>query len=795
MKGMIVHMGIGKNIKRLDSMEKALGSAKYVEDLIPSNAFVVKILHSTIANGIVKSIDTSDASNLSGVIKIITCFDVPKIPFSTVAHPLSLDPEHQEIEDHLMLTSRIRYYGDDIAAVVAEDEITCKKALRRIKVKYEEYPPLLTCEEAFNTKDIIHDEYLKNNNLASLSYFVKNGELETMNEDEVSTIKDKMLFSYENSEDSFILDDTYKLPMVHHAHIENISSFAYKEGKRIVIVTSTQSPHVIRHIISKAIDYPIGDIRIIKPYVGGGFGNKQEVLYEPLLAYLTSLLGGCCVYLILNREETFINSRVRHAMNIRMITKVSSKEKLSLKRIIKIESNKGSYASHGHAVPGHAVTNAANLYPCDSLLGESYSIHTNLPSSGAMRGYGIPQITFAMESQMDTIASRLNIEPIELRKNLMIKLHDVDPFDKVVKCKSLGLDECIETGKKLIDWDKKREEYKKFTGNCRKGVGMAIFCYKSCVYPYILETASCRIILNQDGSLQIQVGATEIGQGSDTCFAQMAAEVLKISEEKINVISTQDTDITPYDPGSYASRQSYVTGRAVKKASEILKSKIIKHASKMSSIPESDLDLYDENVIINSTKNILYSIGEISSHSLYNKEHSQHLTSEVTITCNDNAFSTGACFVDIDVDIALSKIKINSIVSVHDSGQIINPKLGEAQIHGGVAMAVGYAMSEEMLFHPKTGKPLNNNFLDYKIPTSMDIPEIKTEFVMTNEPSGPFGNKGLGEPPIIPPAPAIRNALYHATGVMVNELPLTPQRLFEHFVKSGLIEKVNLEEV
>lgn len=787
-------MGIGKPINRQDAYEKVTGTAKYVEDMIPAGAYIAKILRSTIANGLVTSLDASDALKLAGVIKIVTCFDVPDIGYSTAGHPYSLDPEHRDIKDKRILNKRIRYYGDEIAVVVARDELTARKALGLIKVTYDEYTPYLSTADACSEgARLIHEEFPENR-MAELSYSVSDGTLgmNVHDRDYLEKIREK--FKSKNTgavgQDETEVMDVFELPAVHASHIENVGSLAYMEGKRITIVSTTQVPHIARHIVSDAIGYPMGDIRVIKPYLGGGFGNKQDIYLEPLAAYLTTVLGGHAVAVILSREETFIGTRTRHAM--RIWADQIYKDGDFAERNLYLDSNQGAYSAHGHAIAANAATNFHHLYPNNNGKTEVYSrsIYTNLPSGAAMRGYGIPQITFVMEAQMDELANKLGCDPIELRKKHMMNLGFVDPFEKI-PCLSNGLEECIERGKEIIGWDQKREEYSKSnTGHLRRGVGMAIFAYKTGVAPITAETAACRIILNQNGSIQVQVGATEIGQGSDTAFSQMASEILRIPTDKIHVISTQDTDVTPFDSGAYASRQSYITGGTVKATAILLKDKILAHAGEMFGISATSLDLDDEKIIETDSKKVICTIEDVSMHSLYKKENSQHITAELTRSTLDNAFSFGACFADVEVDIPIGKIKINRILNVHDSGKLINPKLALAQIHGGVGMGIGYAIGEQLLFDKNTGEPLNNNFLDYKIPTSMDIPDIEGAFVETFEPTGPFGNKALGEPPLIPVAPAIRNAVYHATGVAITSLPMNPEKLINAFIADGLLPKI-----
>lgn len=786
-------MGIGKNLIRVDALSKVKGSTKYTEDLVPSNALVAKILHSTIANGYVKDIDIREALKIEGVMKIVTCFDVPETDFSTAGHPYALDPSHADIKDRRLLNKRVRHYGDDVAVVVAIDSIAAQKAIEAIKVTYEELIPRVNVYENIEIEQPIHETF-PDDVMSRMDFYIESDGIAKFEKHE---LLDELSSKHRIDGN---LPDTHKsmskyeyiLPIVQHAHIENIVCFSYMDGNRIIVVSATQVPHVVRRIVSEALGISIGEVQVIKPYIGGGFGNKQDIIYEPLAAYLSKLMGGKCISIILSREETFINSRTRHGMKITTMLNTKEGSMRMENRAADIVSDQGAYATHGHAIAANAITNYFQLYSGTGLqLGSSTSIFSNLPSAAAMRGYGIPQICFAMESQMDDYAKEYGFDPIEFRLANILNIGAVEPCNDIA-INSNGLVECIEKGKELIDWDNKKKEYEQFnidSKDLKKGIGIAVFAYKTGVYPITVETSSCRIILNQDGSLQVQVGAIEIGQGSDTALAQIASEILSIPEGKINIVSCQDTDITPFDPGAYASRQTYIGGGAVKKAAILLKEKILAKAATKLGIGVKDIDLINENIVNINSGDMLESLRDVVLYSMYSLNNTEHLTAEATYTGLSNAFAYGACFADICVDVPLGKIKIYKIYSIHDSGKIINPQLAKAQVHGGVAMGVGYAIGEEMLFDQTTGKPLNNNFLDYKIPTSMDIPDIEVAFIETYEPSGPFGNKALGEPPIIAPAPAIRNAVLFATGVSINSLPLNPEKLVSAFKKAKLLNE------
>lgn len=762
-------MGIGKSMERVDAYEKVTGGAKYVADLEPQGLLTAKVVHSTIANGVVKRFDLEEARKVPGVVKIVTCFDVPDIQFPTPGHPWSVETAHQDIADRKLLNSRVRIYGDDIAAVVAEDEVAAARAVRLIKVEYEEYKPLLTVEQAMAKEASQLHEEKPGNVIAHTSF--KLGEI---------------LFEEVLKEDGVIyIENTYNTQSVQHCHLELPISFAYMEKDKIVVTSSTQIPHIVRRVIGQALGISWGRVRVIKPYIGGGFGNKQDVLYEPLNAFLCMQVGGRGVKLEISREETLACTRVRHAMELRTKAAVRTDGSL-LARKFEAYSNQGGYASHAHAIVANAANEFKQIYHDElALESDSYTVYTNIATGGAMRGYGIPQGAFAAEAQADDIARAIHMDPLEYRLKNCMRPGYTDPHTKIA-CHTYGLVECIERGRKLSGWNEKRIAYESQEGPVRRGIGMAIFCYKTGVYPISLETAACRMILNQDGSIQLQMGATEIGQGADTVFTQMAAEVTGITEDRVYIVSTQDTDITPFDTGAYASRQTYVSGMAVKKTGLLLKERILEYASYMLKRENKGLDIRENQVVDSETGLTLVSMEEVGVTSFYSLDRSVHITAEATSHCKNNTFATGACFAEVEVDIPLGKIKVLNIVNVHDSGVLINPKLAKAQVHGGMSMGLGYGLSEQLLFD-QYGRALNDNLLDYKLPTSMDTPDLKVDFVELEDPTGPFGNKALGEPPAIPVAPALRNALLHATGVAVNSLPLDPQKLVEHFKAAGLI--------
>lgn len=763
-------MEVGKSITRVDAFDKVTGRTKYTDDLCDAGAYVAKIVHSTIAHGKVLSVDTSEAEKIEGVVKIVTCFDLGQYRnyFPTAGHPWSTDVSHQDVADRLLLTDEVKFYGDDVAAVIAENEVAANQALRAIKVEYEEYPVVTDVLEAMKDgAPQIHKDYpnniLKHTSLSRGNY--------------AEAIKEEGLT---------VVDRWYNTEPVQHCHIENFICYAYAEGKRITIVASTQIPHIARRVVGQALGIPWGDVRVIKPYIGGGFGNKQDILYEPLCAFLSLQVGGHLVKLDCSREETFFANRTRHGIKFHIISHVR-KDGTYAARKIEAFSNQGAYASHGHSIAAKGLGAFPQLYPCDNVEGDAYTVFTNRPVSGAMRGYGIPQAMFAVESHTEDVAKIMGIPPIDFRlKNLMPQGYK-DAFSKNENYYDT-FRQCIEKGKAYMDYDNRVKELSKQTGRVRTGIGMAAFWYNTAVWPISLESSSSRMVLNQDGSVTLQLGETEIGQGADTAFSQMAAEVLGISTDEVHVVSNQDTDITPFGTGSYASRQTYVGGFSISKTAGLLKQKILDYAYILTNMPPAITDIKNSMIIRTTDNRELISLRDLATEALYSLSDSRHITAESTAQIKSNAYSFGCCFAEVEVDIDMCKAKLTKIINVHDCGKLINPALAKAQVEGGMSMGIGYALSEVQLVDKKTGKVLNDNLLDYKLSTCMDHPHLETAFIENPEPTSPFGTKSLGEPPVCPVAPAIRNAIMNATGVGVNELPLRPEKLYEYFDKAGLLK-------
>ncbi len=761
-------MYAGKKVTRVDAYDKVIGRTRYTDDLCDKSAYIARVLHSTIAHGRVVSIDTSEAEKIPGVVKVFTCFDVKeKHYFPTAGHPWSTDPGHQDVADRLVLTEEVRFYGDDIGAVVAEDEVSAAQALRAIKVEYEEYPFVLDVQEAMKEgAPQIHREYPNN--------ILKHTAIRKGNYEEA--IKEPGLTKIEG---------WYDTPTVQHCHIENFICYAEMEGDRITVTASTQIPHIVRRIVGQALGIEWGRVRIIKPYIGGGFGNKQDALYEPLCAWLCMQLGGHLVKLDIPREDTFVSNRVRHAIRSHIISWVRPDGTYAARKL-EAFSDQGAYASHGHSIVAKGAGAFPQLYPCENVEVDAYTVFTNKSVAGAMRGYGIPQAMWAVECHTEDVAVKMGMDPIDFRRKNLMPVGYVDAFSQN-ELYDDTFNQCLDKAMEAIDYRRKFKEYQNQTGDIRRGIGVSVFWYNTAVWPISLETSSCRMVLNQDGSLQVQLGETEIGQGADTAYTQMTADVLGVPLKNVHVVSCQDTDVTPFGTGAYASRQTYTAGYSIRQTALLLKERILKYAHELTRMPEYNLDIVEGNIVRTTDGRILMSLGELSTEALYSLTNSQHLSAESTSQIKSNAYSFGCTIAEAEVDIPMCKVKLIDIVNAHDAGTLINPALAEAQVHGGMSMGIGYGMSERLIFDEKTGRALNNNLLDYKLSTFMDHPRLKAVFVENAEPTSAFGTKALGEPPACSVAPAIRNAVYQATGVGVNEAPVNPHNLFRRFTEEGLL--------
>ena len=766
-------MAIGESSVRKDVVAKVTGKTRFTDDFTMAGMLHAKYVRSPIAHGMVKSIDKSAALAIDGVEAVFTHEDVPGHVFPTAGHPYNLDPDYQDVADRLLLTNHVRYHGDEVAIVVARDHLSAEQGARAVVVQYDELPVCVTSEAALaEGAPSIHE----GGNIIKSTTFEIGGSIS-----EAEKLADT------------IIEDSFSTPIILHCHLENHVAYAYMDDNdHIVIVSSTQIPHICRRIVGQALDMPWSKVRVIKPYIGGGFGNKQDVVLEPMVAFLTTKLNGAPVKIELDREEGLVATRTRHSWSMKARAGITNDGILKFMDL-EVISNTGAYASHGHSIPMAAGTKSCNLYPRSVTRFSATTHYANIPAAGAMRAYGSPQIFFGIEGLLEDAARKLGMDSVEIRiKNSAVQGDIISKTGNFEH--SVAMVECLEKGREMIDWTAKKEKYAQQSGPIRRGLGVASFSYGSGTYPACVEVAGCRLILNQDGTVHMQIGATEIGQGSDTALAQMAAESLGIEYDAVHVVSVQDTDVSPFDTGAYASRQTYVAAPAVHEAALKLKARILDHCQQMTGVAVEELDIFRGKIIRKSDQKPVIDLSELALDTYYHKERGGQLCAESSTKTCTNAPSYGCTFVDLEVDIEMCTVTIKEIINVHDAGTIINPTAAEGQVHGGMAMGIGMTLFEELLIDPVSGWIYNGNLLDYKIPTALDIPELSHAFVEVPDPTSPYGNKSLGEPPTITQGPAIRNAIWDATGVKINEMPMTPKVLFRHFNEAGLFDSEGEEK-
>lgn len=756
---------VGKNTKRVDGISLTKGKPVFADDVRKKDFLYLKILRSPIAHGKIKKIDTSEAMKIDGVKLILTHKDFKPIYYTTAGQGAPEPSPH----DTLVLDNIVRYVGDRVAVAAATSIETAERALDAIHVQYEELPAIFDIDESMGNSTVIHPDkegfnfvFDPMNNIAS-------------NIDEELGDVEKAFASSDH-----IFENTYSTPYVQHAHIEPHVSLSWlDENDRLVIRTATQVPHHVRRIVAEVLEIPIAKIRVIKPRIGGGFGSKQEIIGEELVAAVT-LRTGKPARLEYTREEEFTAARSRHPQ------KITFKIGLNKDHIIQaidmnILQNSGAYGPHSLTVMSVAASKTLALYKSNHVRIAANSVYTNLPPAGAYRGYGAPQGFFALESMMDEIADALSVDPTQFREKNYFNEGDEVPIAKVlgegregfpVILNTSGIRECLQIGKQEINWSTLRSL--KNGKYLKKGVGVATVAQGSGIAG--IDMGSAWIKMNEDGSFNLNIGATDLGTGSDTALAQIAAEVLEVPVKKIIVYSS-DTDLTPFDTGAYASSTTFISGAAVKKAAEEVKEQILEQGKKILDIVEAEI--INESVVDKNGQKISYA--DICMKSFYT-DHQTQIQSTASHVSYDSPPPYNATFADVSVDTETGFVTVNKIVSVTDAGQIINPQMSEGQVEGAIPQSLGMALSEFMIFDKK-GRAINRNFNDYHIYTSIDMPEIVAKFVHTDEPTGPYGAKAVAEIPTNGPAPAVVNAIYNACGVRIRNLPITPEKILRGLEK------------
>ena len=742
---------VGKAYQRRDAYDKVTGKAQYVADLKVPGLLYGKVLHSPCAHALFTKIDTSRAEALEGVVCTVTYEEVPDIPYTSCGHPFPFDTPL----DMKILNRHARYVGDAVAGVVAETREIAERALKLITYEYEELPALFSADEAL--KEGAPEIHEGSGNIAGENFY------------EIGCVDDAF------AKAAYVFEDTFETAVVTHSQIEPHTSLVEPDhaSGRLIVHASTQSPYILRERLAYALGLPLRKIRVIKGCVGGGFGGKQEPVYEIINAFMAQKCGRP-VLLELTREECLSATRTRHKDRFTIRTALDKSYRF-IGRDVYLVANTGAYSGHGHNVAYAQAAHAGHLYPVENIRFKGVSVYTNIPVASAMRGYGAPQWNIAMESHIDNMAVRLGIDPAILReKNIYRPGGLVNmPNMHVASC---ALPEMLEYGKERIGWSsfvRSRED-----DPVKRGIGMACGTYVQGCYPYSVELSGARVTVYEDGLTNVVFGATEIGQGAETVFLQIAAEALGFPFEWMTTPGFVDTDSAPFDPGAYASRQTYVTGQAVKKAALACKKDILDFAAGDRGLDRDAIDIKNGMLIDLTGGEEICPVSEVTWKMYYRFPVAQTIEHEAFHNPDDNALTFTAAFAIVSVDTGTGLVEVEKLITLSDSGTIINPQTAMGQLLGGAVMSYGFGLLEELKIDPETGRVLNDNLLDYKVPTMADYPDVEGKFFESYEPTGAYGNKSLGEPPNIAPASAIRNAVLNATGVMINKTPLSPENVW-----------------
>ena len=748
---------VGKGVIKKDAMALVTGQPVYCDDLAPKDWLIVKLLRSPHAYAKIKSIDTSIAKRIPGIEAIYTYEDVPTSRFTLAGQSY---PEPSPY-DRRILENVVRYVGDEVAIVAGANEDCVERALKAIKVDYEVLEPLLDFEKSIDNTIVIHEEE-DYKCLCEIGNDVKRN-IVSSGESVVGDV-DAVL-----KECDVVLERDYHTKANAQAMMETMRSYCYIDTYgRLNCVSSTQIPFHVRRILSNALEIPKSKINVIKPRIGGGFGAKQTACCEIFTAFVTWKLKKPSK-IVYTREETFAASNSRHEMKMHVrigATKDGTIEAIDLYTL----SNQGAYGEHGPTTIGLAGHKSLPLYNHVKASRFTYDVvYTNTMRAGAYRGYGATQGQFAVESIINELADELNMDPCEIRFKNMTRENEVLSQYYNEELNACALDRCLEKAMEMIDY--KNKPLRRDMGDFVRGLGVSLSMQGSGISG--LDVGSVEIKLQDDGFYTLSIGATDMGTGCDTILAQMVAECMDCDVDQV-VTSSLDTDHAPYDTGSYASSTTYVTGMAVVKACEKLRNSILEAAAGFFNVDKEDIE-FDGKKINTLDHAHEMSLAEFADTCFNGGIAKALIASDSHMSpTSPPPFMVG--IAEVDVDKLTGEIKVHDYVSVVDCGTVINPNLARVQAEGGIVQGIGMALSEDITYSNE-GKMRNRNFLQYKLPTRVDVPSVRVEFESSYEDNGPFGAKSIGEVVINTPTSAIASAIKHATGVQVRTLPITAEKV------------------
>lgn len=748
---------VGKGVIKKDAMALVTGQPVYCDDLAPKDCLIVKLLRSPHAYAKIKSIDTSIAKRIPGIEAVYTYEDVPTSRFTLAGQSY---PEPSPY-DRRILENVVRYVGDEVAIVAGANEDCVDRALKAIKVDYEVLEPLLDFEKSIDNTIVVHEEE-DYKCLCEIGNDVKRN-IVSSGESVVGDV-DAVL-----KECDVVLERDYHTKANAQAMMETMRSYCYIDTYgRLNCVSSTQIPFHVRRILSNALEIPKSKINVIKPRIGGGFGAKQTACCEIFTAFVTWKLKKPSK-IVYTREETFAASNSRHEMKMHVrigATKDGTIEAIDLYTL----SNQGAYGEHGPTTIGLAGHKSLPLYNHVKASRFTYDVvYTNTMRAGAYRGYGATQGQFAVESIINELADELNMDPCEIRFKNMTRENEVLSQYYNEELNACALDRCLEKAMEMIDY--KNKPLRRDMGDFVRGLGVSLSMQGSGISG--LDVGSVEVKLQDDGFYTLSIGATDMGTGCDTILAQMVAECMDCDVDQV-VTSSLDTDHAPYDTGSYASSTTYVTGMAVVKACEKLRNSILEAAAGFFNVDKEDIEFDGKKI------NTLDHVHEMSlaefADTCFNGGIAKALIASDSHMSPTSPPPFMVGIAEVDVDKLTGEIKVHDYVSVVDCGTVINPNLARVQAEGGIVQGIGMALSEDITYSNE-GKMRNRNFLQYKLPTRVDVPSVRVEFESSYEDNGPFGAKSIGEVVINTPTSAIASAIKHATGVQVRTLPITAEKV------------------
>ena len=749
---------VNQPMRKKDAMSLVTGKPVYTDDIAPKDCLIVKVLRSPHAHALIEEIKTEAALKVPGIACILTYKDVPQQRFTLAGQTY---PEFSPY-DRLILDRRVRFVGDGAAIVAGETEAAVDKALRLIKVKYQVLPAILDFHEAKDNETLIHPE---DNWEAKMPVGGDNKRNLCAAKEEGMGDVDAVLAGCK-----YVVDKTYHTKANQQAMMETFRAYTYLDYfGRLNVVSSTQVPFHVRRILGRALDIGASKVRVIKPRTGGGFGAKQPAVMEIYPAIVT-IKTGKPAKMIYSRYESQICSSPRHEMEVRV--RLGADEQGVLKAIdIHTLSNTGAYGEHGPTTVGLSGHKPLGLYRTMEAYRFTYEVvYTNQMSAGAYRGYGATQGIFAVESAVDELAHQMGMDPVKFREKNMTKeggrFIGYDGSQWVTSC---TLDKCLERAKEMIGWDEKYP-YRDMGNNKIRSVGAALAMQGSAIAR--VDVGGASIKLNEDGSYTLGLGATDMGTGCDTILSQMAADVLETDFDKIVPFGV-DTDISPYDSGSYASATTYVTGMAVADACEQLRKKIQELGAAMLEISPEEAE-FDGKRVYSLKDNREVTLEAVAAKGTAGNNLNLQASASRSSQISPPPFMAGIAEVEIDKE--TGAIELIDYVAVVDCGTPVNPNLARVQTEGGLAQGIGMALFENIQYNDR-GQLRNNSFMQYKIPARTDVGKIRVEFAPSYEKSHPFGAKSIGEIVINTPCPAIANAVYNGLGLRFREMPITPEKI------------------